>query len=137
MTAAGAFPRILALISVALAPLACATTARLYPGPPRSRAEVATIEVNRLIVLAVDDAAVETHRSRFDILPGMHAVEVGRDHRSYALCFDARPGHVYLARPVRFEQGGWRPEVIDENSTQVIRTRNTTAGAPNCATAEP
>ena len=106
----------------------------LYPGPKRPDAEVATIEVDRLAIQAVDGRAVDTSRPRYEILPGSHTVTLRRDRLDRAVCFKARPGHVYLARPVR-GGGTWHPEMIDENVALVIPADETSPVAPECPAA--
>lgn len=131
-----------------------ACMARLYPGPKRPDAEIAIIETDGMTVVAVDDQRADPGlgTSRYEILPGMHAVSVrlSDDHPvngdytagrrvsdfATAVCFKARENHKYLVRPV-YSGASWRPEIIDENVPAVIASKVTTAAAPDCSPEAP
>jgi hypothetical protein len=132
-----------------------ACTARLYPGPKRPDAEVATLETDGMTIVAVDDQRADpgVGPSRYEVLAGMHAVSVRLNdshpvfsgsaaggHRvsdnALAVCFRARGQHAYLLRPV-YAGAAWRVEVIDENVTGAIVTKATSAVAPDCSPEAP
>jgi hypothetical protein len=119
-------------VSVVLAAAGCSTTVRLYPGPKRPDAHVSVIELDRVIVLAVDGLKVETWHARFEILPGTHAIALERDRTIRVVCLDARAGHVYLARAQRSDRV-WFPEIVDTNTASVVVTGTTSADAPDCS----
>jgi hypothetical protein len=126
--------RISIAVSVMLAGAGCSTTVRLYPGPKRPDSQVSVIELDRVIVLAVDGLKVETWHARFEILPGTHAISLGRDRSSRVVCLDARAGHVYLARAQRADRV-WFPEIVDTNTASVVVTGTTSTNAPDCPSA--
>jgi hypothetical protein len=140
-------------VLVVIATAGC--TARLYPGPKRPDAEVATLETDGMTIVAVDEQRAQPGigPSRYEILAGMHSVSVrlNDDHPVFAgsaaggrrssedalaVCFRARGEHTYLLRPV-YSGPTWRPEVIDEKVTGVIVTKGTSAVAPDCSPEAP
>jgi hypothetical protein len=138
------------LVSVA----AAGCTTRLYPGPKRPAAEVATLETDGVDIVAVDERATQPSSGGYQILAGVHAVSLRLNDRhpvsgdrstwvargskdQYAVCFMARGGHAYLLRPVYASKRSWRPEVIDENTTQLISAKVTSAVAHDCAPESP
>ena len=134
----------MALLAVSFAIGAC--TAQLYRGPSRPKTEVAAIESDGVRIVAVDEQSTESGR-RYEILPGAHSVTlllgydtaagIGRySKNAIAVCFTARAGHVYLARPV-YHDATWHPEIIDENVTRAIATTATSTVVPDCSPAPP
>ena len=114
----------------------CKAAVPIYPGPQRPEAEIAVIEVDRLAFQAVDGHVVNTAEPRYEILPGSHAVTLRRDRLDRGVCFKARAGHVYLARPVR-GGGTWHPEVIDENVAQAVHSDEMPPFTSECPGAPP
>jgi hypothetical protein len=92
-----------------------------YPGPRRPSNQVALIETTGTKLTGVDGDAV--HGSKAEVLPGRHGLAVKLDDdvpgwhlysvHSLVVCFVARPGHAYAARPV-YAGPTWRIELIDE-----------------------
>lgn len=111
---------------------ACSNT--LYPGPRRPRSEVATIETDAIFIDTLDGVYVGTGET-VEILPGRHALGIRlQDHeravmadevlsaQPIVLCFEARAGRSYLARPAVVGLENWRPEIIDLDRQQVVKS---------------
>jgi hypothetical protein len=138
--------RSLALL-MALAAAGCA--AQTYDGPRRSSAEIAVVETDGTVIMAVDQIPV--HFDKVEVLPGLRAllVRLSDDHpitasndwtvrtsqEAISVCFVARPGHTYTARPV-YAHKAWRAEIIDQNTAERVRTDGFSAENEDCAESE-
>jgi hypothetical protein len=84
------------------------------------------------------------------VLPGLRALQVrlSDDHpndmtrltnrsstESVGVCFVARAGHTYTARPV-YAEGTWRAEIIDQTTTERVRTERFAEQNDLCAEVE-
>ena len=109
----------------------CAT--RGYDGPKLPDDQVALIETDSTTIHAVDGKTVDA--SKVEVRSGERLLEIALSEFGSAgnaityswsqplpLCLIARPRHVYLVRPARF-QGVWGPEIIDTNTTQRVAIR--------------
>ena len=106
---------------------ACVTT--MYRGPRRPDNETVLVETAGFEIASIDDVA-PPGGSKFRLLPGAHRLEmymsdgymrgVMRTSRlTLSVCFVAKPGHAYLARPV-YAGPFVRPQIIDENVTYPV-----------------
>ena len=124
-------PGIAAVAPLSLALLGCALagcTVQAYGGPRRPSKDVALIETTGTKLTAIDGEPI--HASKAEVLPGPRGLAVrleedvpgGRLYsvRSLVVCFVARPGHAYAARPV-YAGPTWRIELIDETLAETAK----------------
>lgn len=141
MTRTAAFALALSLLA------GCAV--QTYRGARRPSQEVAFIESDGTRLTGLDEWRGRGDQ-KLEVLPGAHALAVrlyddkrngiasdGYHYSSkYSLivCFVARPGHTYLARPV-YSGRTWRPELVDESRAELIKVRVIDGPAAGCADA--
>jgi hypothetical protein len=100
----------------------------MYQGSRRSASEVAVVETDGIVITQADQGEPGWYDS-VAVLPGLRPFRVRLSDRpavrsstgSLGVCFVARAGHTYTVRPV-YAQGTWRPEIIDQNTTERVRT---------------
>jgi len=108
----------------------------MYEGTRRSSSEVAVIETDGTIIAQADDSPPGDY-DEIEVLPGLrvlslklsdhHPVNPNNDwlrrtsQESVAVCFIARRGHTYTARPV-YAGKTWRGEIIDQQTTERVPT---------------
>ena len=119
-----------------LAGFGCTAAHQMYPGPERPDNEVAIVGTDGMEI-----AAVEGNRrgvgDTVAILPGKTRLTVRLDdekapsqvlavsHRTsrseVAVCFVAKAGHRYVARP-NYDDQAWRAEIVDQTITEMVPT---------------
>jgi hypothetical protein len=124
-------PTLRTITGAALILSACASS--LPPGTHLRRTE-ATLETDGTVLESLDGRTTRL-RSPVTILPGRHAIGLTlRDSKDAAfatityysrgplvVCFDARAGRIYRARPLMAHRR-WEPEIIDTTNQTVVRT---------------
>jgi hypothetical protein len=119
-----------------IAAAGCAAHQTMYGGARRSSGEVAVVETKGTVIIQVDEGAPGTY-SQVEVLPGLRALllTVRSSQDAISVCFVARPGHTYTVRPV-YGRKTWRAEVIDQNTTELVRTDGFSAENEQCTETE-
>jgi hypothetical protein len=118
----------------------------MYEGPRRSSSDVAIVETDGTIIAQADRGEPGSYHT-ISVLPGLRALRVRLldDHphsmirltirsstKPVRVCFVARAGHTYTTRPV-YAGATWRPEIIDQNTAERVRTDGFDQANEQCA----
>jgi len=120
--------------------LGCRTAHQMYPGPKRPDNEVAIIATDGTNLAEVDGDP-EFVGNTVAVLPGRKRLSLRLDdaqapsdvataaysHRTsrseVSLCFVAKAGHRYVARP-NYDDQAWRAEIVDQTIAELVTSED-------------